>query len=89
MDKKRRINSGELVKVENTKFKKSVLCTFSFEKTQIVFIEFVKANSPTCSEREMEKISECSFEIGELVGSRSNKIVKTLKDVDIIWEQGF
>ena len=75
-----------MVKVENTKFQKSVLCTFVFERTQLVFIELVKAYSATCSEREMEKIAECSFEIGELVGSKSNKIVKTLKDVDIIWE---
>jgi hypothetical protein len=83
-DKKRRINSTELVKVENTKLQKSIMCTFTFEKMQVVFIEFVQANNAQSSPRDMEKIAECSFEIGELVGSKSNKIVKSLKDVDII-----
>lgn len=36
----------------------------------------------------MLKVAECSFEIGELIGSRNNKIAKNLKKHDMVWEMG-
>ena len=90
LDKKTRINGSELVKILNTQFDKSVLCTFIFERTQTVLLEMIHliSQSDNTKDSQMEKIAEVSFEIGELIGSKNNQIAKQLKDQDLIWETG-
>lgn len=87
-DKKTRIHCPELLHIDNSQFAKSLLCTFVFERKQTIFLEFIQAPEDDANISEMLKIAECSFEIGELIGSKNNKIAKRLKDHDMVWEMG-